>query len=449
MKINKVLLVHSSHYHENGKVVRADRLIDRFTVTNVVHMALPLLASYLPSHINCELIEDCFEEIPYEDKAEVVFISAQVMQITRSIDIADEFRKRGKIVIMGGYLPSMHPELVEDHVDALCLGEADLIIHDILSDIENDSLKKRYEGQILRDFSKQPIPRYDLIKKDRMVIYPIQATRGCPFKCDYCSIIQINQMTYRQRPVEDIIRDIKATKSKFIYFVDDNLMEDPRFCKRLFKEMIPLKVIWGTQTTINCHSDPELLDLAYKSGCRFLAIGLESLSQENLQSVSKGFNQVSQMEKQIENIHRSGIAVHALIIFGLDNDTPDTFQNTLHYLNRLNIAIAEFFTCTPYPGTPMGKKYVMAGRIIEQDLAKYREGHIVFKHPTMTEEEILSLYWKTLRSFYSLHSIFKRILKGTFKNKLYHLVNALSYWIKIKRNIIPVYFGEGNKRIST
>ncbi|MBT3980016.1 MAG: B12-binding domain-containing radical SAM protein [Bacteriovoracaceae bacterium] len=448
MKISRILLVHSAHYDDCGSVVRADKFIDRLSVANVVHMALPLLAAYLPSDIEMELVEDCFEEVNFDDEAQVVAISAQVMQVERARDIATEFRKRGKIVVIGGYLPTMHPEMIEDVVDSMCLGEGDKVWKQMISDIENGCLKKVYKGEASFDISEMPTPRYDLIKKDRFVVYPVQATRGCPFTCEYCSIIQFNQYTYRHRPVEHIIRDIKATKSKFIFFTDDNLMEDTNFAKKLFREMIPLKVTWGSQVTINCHKDPELLDLAYKAGCRWLAVGMESLSQDNLNGVGKGFNKAGLFKGQIENIHLSGIAVHALIMFGLDQDTPEVFKQTIDYLDNINISVAEFFTATPYPKTPMGKQAWDAGKITDSNLAHFREGYIVFDHPQMSSDEILKYYWATLREFYSLKNILKRHLFGKFKNKFYHLGKTLVYWIKIKRNIIPVYFGRGNTPVA-
>ncbi|HAZ12569.1 MAG: hypothetical protein A2X86_11780 [Bdellovibrionales bacterium GWA2_49_15] len=450
-KITRLLLVHSSHYDDQGKVVRADRLIDKLSVANVVHSALPYLAAYVSPEIEMELVEDCFEDVNYDDPAEVVAISAQVMQIRRALDLAAEFRKRGKIVLMGGYLASMHPDLVAPHVDALCIGDGDQVFPQMLKDIENGSLKKIYQGTSEVPLDNIPTPRYDLIKKDRTVLYPIHATRGCPFKCDYCSIIQFHGHTYRHRPVAHVIRDIKAAKKhsllNLIFFSDDNLMEDFEYAKELFRQMIPLKVVWGTQTTINIHKDRELLELAYKAGCRWVALGMESLSQANLNQVNKGFNRADKFAEQIAQIQDVGIAVHALIMFGLEQDTPAVFDDTLRYLEELNITIAEFFINTPYPATPAGRQALQSGVIIDGDLSHYREGYVVFKHPHMDAETIMKNFWRVLREFYSIKNILRRWLKSTYKNKIYHLTNSFYYWLKIKRNIVPVYFGAGNQKI--
>lgn len=442
-RINKILLIHSAHHANNGKVVKAIRWIDRLTVTNVAEMALPLLAAYTPSHIQIDLIEDYLEEIPWDSDADVVGISAQVMTHSRAIELADAFRTRGKIVIMGGFLPSMHPDRVVDHVDALCIGEGDKVWQKILQDIECGTLQKIYRGSPQDDVSAIPTPRYDLIKRQHRTSMPVQATRGCPFTCSYCSIIQVYP-GYRLRPVADVIRDIRASGSKDIHFTDDNLTENRRYARELFTAMRQLNVRWGAQVTINIARDSKLLRLAYAAGCRMLAVGVESLSQQNLDHMSKQFTKVPDFTRAFKSIQDSGIGVHALIVFGMPDDTVTTFDDTVTYLEERGVAIAEFFIYTPYPGTPEGARLLQEQAIIDHDLSHYRECYVTFKHPRMSAEEILSGYWRALRRFYSIRSIIKRLWLGTFRDKWLHLAINLYYWIKVRRQIVPVYFGRGN-----
>lgn len=442
--VRKVLLVHSAHYGENGKLVQARSLLDRLTIGNVAELALPLLAAVTPPGIVVEKAEDYFDPMPFDTDADVVGISAQVMMLRRAVELAREFRKLGKIVVMGGFLPTMHPEAVVDEVDALCMGEGDRVWPDILADIEAGRLKKVYRGEPTGSVEGLPVPRYDLIRRDRFVSYPVQATRGCPFTCDYCSIIQFYQKTYRQRPVAEIVRDIKATRSKFIHFVDDNLMENKRFSRELFREMKGLGVWWGSQVTINVAKDPELLREAYDAGCRFLAIGVESLSQRNLAGVSKDFNKVDDFARAFRTIQDAGIGVHALIMFGFPEDTEETFDRTVDYLEEHGVAITEFFIMTPYPRTPEGQRLAKAGQVVDHDLDHYRESYVVFRHPTLTPLQIQQGYWRAMRRYYSLGSIFRRVWRGTFRDKISHLFFNFAYMVKIWRGIIPVYFGRGN-----
>lgn len=449
MKIKKILLVHSAHYDGKGNLVQSKTLFDRLTSVNVEKLGLLLLAALTPPHIKIEKVEDYFSDINFDSDAEVVAIHAQVMQLSRAIDIAKKFREKGKIILMGGFLPSMHPELITDYVDAYCIGEGDLVWPLMLQDIENDCLKKEYKSKEQIPLDKLPIPRYDLVDKSRMVVYPVQATRGCPFTCDYCSIVEFYQRSYRYRPVDQIIRDIKATKSKQIFFTDDNLMENKKYSKELFRAMKEnKKVYWGTQCTINIAQDAEMLTLAKEAGCMFVAVGIESLSQKSLNNVSKGFNQVDQFTESIAKIHQSGIAVHALIVFGFPEDTLEIFDQTIDYLEENGVAIAEFFICTPYPKTPLGKRILEQGLIIDEDLNHYREPFVVFKHPTMSSQEIIDGYWRAMNRFYSVKSIIKRTWRGTYKNKIYHFVSNFYYMLKVKRGIIPVYYGAGDDTLT-
>jgi radical SAM superfamily enzyme YgiQ (UPF0313 family) len=294
-----------------------------------------------------------------------------------------------------------------------------------------------------------PIPRYDLIQRDRLVSLPIQATRGCPYTCEFCSIIQFHEGRYRHRPVADIVRDFRAAQSRFVHFVDDNMMENTRFSRELFAELKGSRTLWGTQVTINVAKDPEMLRMAYDAGCRMLAVGVESISQTNLNRMDKGFTQVDRFREAFRIIQDAGIGVHALIVFGFPEDTLDTFDATIDFLESCGVAIAEFFIFTPYPKTPAGKAVWDAGQVTDTNLSHFRESYVVFKHPTLSAHELYSGYWHAMRRFYSWSSIAKRLARATMKDKSLHLAQNLNYWAKVRRGIVPVYFGRGNNERPT
>lgn len=442
--IKKVLLIRSSNYDTNGRLVKANSLLDRFTVANLAELGLPMIAAATPSHIEVEMVDDCLEETPFDTDADVIGISAMLIHIKRALDLARIFREKGKIVIMGGYLATHHPEMVIDHVDSVCIGEGEEIWKTMLADIESGTLKKSYCADYSQPLDNLPIPRYDLIKRNRFInaanMYPVQATRGCPYRCDYCSIAVFFKHSYRARPVADVIRDIQSCGSKFIYFVDDNLFDNRTHAKELMLAMRGLKVEWGVQATINIANDAELLDLAYDAGCRMLMIGMESLNRSNLKDLNKSWTKPEEYSADIKKIQDRGIGVHALIIFGLPHDTPAVFEDTVNFLIDANAAAVDFFILTPYPATPLGKKYLEEGLITTFDYSLYREPHLVFKHPTMSEAEIQEEYWKALKKFYSFRSIVKRVFRGMKTYRMQHLINNLYYWFKVKRKIIPTHF---------
>ena len=448
MKINKVLLIRSSHYSDNGRVVKSNSLMDRIFNMNYAELGLPLLAASTPKHIKVEMVDDCLNNTPEKTDAEVVGISAMIIHYKRATDLAKHYRKNGKIVVMGGFLATLHPELVQDHVDAVCVGEGETTWPRILADIENNCLQKIYKTGVEHSLDGIPVPRYDLIRRNRITLYPVLASRGCIHKCSYCSVICFYENSFRTRPVQDVIRDIKAHGAKLMYFVDDNLMDSGRYAKELFRKMAGLKVLWGLQASSSIASDPELLDLAYKAGCRTVAVGFETFNQSNLNSVSKAWAKAEDYKNSIRKIQDAGIAVHALIMFGLSNDTNEVFDSTVDFLIDAGVSGVDFFILTPYPSTPLGLKYIKDGLITDTDINNYREPHVVFEHPIMSAEQIQKGFWHALKRFYSLGNIYKRLKNSNVPNKPFALYSNLYYRRKIRKKIVPTHNQRGDYKMN-
>lgn len=449
MKLTKVLFVQPSFYADDGRLVKADRLLDRFTTVHVAELGVPLLAALTPAHIQVETVDDALEPMPWDTTAEVVAFSAKLIQRQRTIDLAGAFRRRGKRVVVGGFLPTLSPQGLDEHFDALCIGDGDRVWPQMIRDIENDRLQRVYHADHHTALDALPTPRYDLIARKSRVLsirtsYPVQATRGCPHACSYCCITRFYQRTYRNRPLDDIVRDIRAHGSRWMHFVDDNLMADRAFAKALFRRMIGLDVLWGTQTSVEIARDPELLELAYQAGCRVVMVGMESTSPENLAAVNKGWGRADLYRDAIRIIQAHGIAVHALIMLGLPHDTARSMDQTVDFLVDAGAAAAEFFLFTPYPGTPAGEDFLRENRIIDFDPTHYREPFVVFRHPHLSARELQRGFWRSLSRFYSLRNIYRRLTRtGLGDRKLPWILN-LFYWWKIQRRIVPTHFQRGN-----
>lgn len=437
----KIDIIHPGHYGETGRLVQAKGWVDRLGAY-LPHLGPPLIAALTPPHHEVRVIEEYLEDINFESDADLVALSGQIMQYDRCCDISREFRKRGKKTVLGGYLPSMLPDRVEDHFDAIVIGEGDEMWPKLLGDIERGQLKKRYHQVKPVDISNLPVPRYDLLKKDRVVVYPVQATRGCPFRCEYCSIAAVFDGGYRKRPVEQILRDVEATGSKNINFCDDNLCEDVKFAAKLFTAMAGSKIRWGTQTTINVARHPKLLKLAKQSGCVLMALGVETISARNLEEVNKTFHAIDQYAEGFRRIMDAGISPHALIIFGLPEDNSETFKRTVDYLENLKVPIGQFFILTPYPGTPTGEAIWESGKVFDKRLSRLREPYVVYQPDLLTPAQLRDGWWSVLERFYSLSSIAKRIvMRPKPLNFWVNLATNMYYWSKVKRGIHPVYFG--------
>lgn len=437
----KIDVIHPAHYSDDGSLVQAKGWVDRLGAY-LPHLGPPLIAALTPDRHEVRLVEEYLEDVNLDSDADVVALSGQIMQYDRCKDLSAAFRARGKKTVLGGYLPSMLPKRVEEFFDAVVVGEGDEVWPQILDDIEHGRLQKRYQPTQPVDLSKLPVPRYDLIKKDRVVVYPVQATRGCPFRCAYCSIAAVFDGGYRKRPVDHILRDIEATGSRNISFCDDNLCEDIKYSDRLFTAMKGTKIRWGTQTTINVARHPKLLKKAREAGSVLMALGVETISARNLEEVNKTFHKLDKYAEGFQRIMDAGISPHALIIFGLPDDNIDIFRRTVDYLENLKVPIAQMFILTPYPGTPTGDAAWNADKVFDQNLSHLREPYVVFEPEQLTPQQLRDGWWGALQQFYSIRSIMKRVvMRRRPLNTMINLATNLYYWSKIKRGIHPVYFG--------
>src|SRR3989344_3360553 len=349
---------------------------------------------------------------------------------------------------MGGFHPTFKPEECIKHCDSVVVGEAEGVIQDLLEDIEKGRLKKIYQAKKLSDLKNLPVPKFNLINKkiiSRFSAFPIQATRGCFRGCDFCSINKFFGRTFRKRPVKDVIEEIKASSRKLIFFVDDNLILDREYTKELFKELKKLKIRFFSQVDYTIVYDDELLHLAYRAGAIFLFIGFESVSIESAKEAKK-FAKPEDYGAEIKKLRDKGIMVMASIMFGFDNDKKDIFKKTLYFLEKNNVSLASFWIVTPPPDSAFWEKLVIEKRLFKEDYYLHDGGasgaQINFKPKNMDANFLEKKYWKTFRKFYSLKSIFKRIILHPPRNIstfLFLLFLNLYYRSKLIKGVHPQF----------
>jgi radical SAM superfamily enzyme YgiQ (UPF0313 family) len=255
--------------------------------------------------------------------------------------------------------------------------------------------------------------RKDLFHRRDHTAGVLFATRGCAHHCDFCVVAVMYQSHPRRRPVEAVAREYASFRGKVIILWDDNIAGDLAYAKELFRALAPHGKWWSSQSSIHAARDDEFLELAARSGCKQLFIGLESISQDSMNDVSKGFNRVDQYARAIERIHAHGIAVQAGIVFGFDHDTPWVFEETLDFLEAAGVQNATFNILTPFPGTPLHKRLEAEGRILTRDWSKYNgRADVVFQPRHMSPEALLAGYQDVNRKFYSCRSICKRLSRS-------------------------------------
>ncbi|MBC8414144.1 MAG: B12-binding domain-containing radical SAM protein [Nitrospira sp.] len=390
-------------------------------------LSLTALAAVTPENIDVRILDARVEEVDYNASVDLVGITGLTSEIPNAYEMADGFRSRGTKVVMGGVHVSALPDEALLHADSVVVGEAELVWKDLIEDFRQGYLKKIYKADDFIDMNTIAAPRRSLLNRDMYTSFStLQATRGCPFKCDFCTVTTFFGNTYRQRPVEDVVNEVKGLSDSNVVFLDDNIVGKPKYAKELMKALIPLKIKWGSQGSITIAKDDELLSLYAQSGGQYIFIGFESISAENLDDVQKSWNTIENYEKAINKIHDAGIDIIGSFILGLDQDDKSSFRKMLNFLIKSGIDCVMFHVLTPLPGTKLYDKLENDGRIIDRNWAKYHTGAAVFKPALMTPEELQEGYYWIYREFYSYPNMLKRILRSP-KNLIYRAAINLSY----------------------
>jgi radical SAM superfamily enzyme YgiQ (UPF0313 family) len=403
-----------------GKVSRSGK-------AGFVRLSLPAIAALTPSDWDIEILDTRTTPVDFDKKVDLVGITAFTAEIPNAYNIADGFRKKGVKVIMGGIHVSALPEEALEHADSVVVGEAEGIWKTLLQDFEQGNLKPIYRSDKLIDMSGMVTLRRDLLDRNMYTSFnSLQATRGCPFNCEFCAVTAFFGNKFRTRPIGKVIEEIKGFDTREFFFVDDNITGYPRYAKELFKALIPLKRIWGGQTSINLAKDEELLELYAKSGGRYAFIGFETLSENNLNKMNKSWNSPNAYKEAINRIHKAGINIIGSFIFGFDEDDLTVFKNTFDFIMENKIDAAQFHILTPFPGTRLYTEMEKEGRITDKDWAKYHTGEVIFKPKNMTPEELQRGYWWIFRKTYTLRNMLKRCLRSP-KNIVLRIGTNLSY----------------------
>ena len=392
-----------------------------------VRLNLPTLAALTPKDWEVEILDARVTPVDYNARVDLVGITGFTAEMPSAYEIADNFRKNGVKVVMGGVHVSAMSDEALQHADTVVIGEAELIWDNLLEDFKTGKLKQRYKADNLCDMKNMVIPRRDLLNRKMYSGFnTLQATRGCPFNCDYCAVTAFFGHEFRVRPIDEVIAEIKGFDTKEFFFMDDNIVGRPKYAKELFQRLIPLKITWGSQASITMAKDPELLNLYARSGGKYAFIGLESLSQKNLESMHKGWNSAKDYKEAIKKIQDAGINVVGSFVFGLDEDDKTVFKTTFDFIMETRMDAAQFHILTPLPGTVTYEILEKEGRIIDRDWAKYHTGEVVFQPKGMTVEELQNGYYWIFRNTYTIKNILKRSLRD-LRGIGYRIAANLSY----------------------
>jgi radical SAM superfamily enzyme YgiQ (UPF0313 family) len=400
----------------------------------LAHIGLPIVAAWTPPEWDVQVVDDLNEDLNFDASVDLVGISIFTAQAVRGYEIADRFRRRGIRVVLGGMHASSLPEEAAEHADAVVIGEAEGIWPQVLEDWKRNELRRFYRAEATLDLAHYRPPRRELLKTDvAFGATPVQTTRGCPYRCNFCTVHMFYGGKYRHRPVDDVINELKSIESKRIIFIDDHILGNPKYARELFTRMLPLKKQWGGQCTLLVARDRELIRLAARSGCFSMFIGVESVIQETLTAANKSFNKTKDYVKLLRTFHEHGISVVAGTILGFDTDDPTVFEKTVAFYEMAGVALPNYGILCPFPGTGQYEQFEREGRILTKNWSLYTGAHVVFRPKLMTPSELLDGKNWAGQQTYRLLGIARRF-KENWRRPFFYMATNLSYKYNVDTN---------------
>jgi len=341
------------------------------------------------------------------------------MTALRAYEIADEFRKRGVTVVLGGNHPTALPEEAKQHADAVVIGEAEVTWPQLLEDFEKGQLQSFYKSGKIISPEKIPTPRRDLIKR-KFTMDGLLIRRGCPNHCEFCTVTSL--FNEEIKPIEQVLNEIKNIDAKEIFIYDQNFTGDMNFVKQLLKEFKGFNKKWLANGTINVLGEnDEFLKLAQEANIYYWYIGFESFSQRSLNGANKKQNKVENYVSAIKKIKDYGMIINGSFMFGFDEDTTDIFETTSKKIDRLGIDMAEFHIITPFPGTALYRRLKEEGRLLSENWSKYTTATVVFEPKKMSVSELFEGTRNVAKNFYTIPKIIKRSFHALEMSKDIHV----------------------------
>ncbi len=388
-------------------------------------LGLASLAAYLPPDWDVEIIDEHVESLCMDDAPDLVVIQVYITNAYRAYEIADNYRKRGAYVCLGGLHVTSLPGEAAQHADTIFLGPGEDTWPQFLADLRTWYPKKVYRSHS-RSLINVPPPRRDLIKRHLYLVpNSMVVSRGCPHRCDFCykeAFFQGGKSFYTQS-VEATLAEIESLPGRHLYFLDDHLFGNQKFALELFEGLRGMGRVWQAAATVQSVLRPGLLEKAAEVGLRSLFIGFETLDPKNLQSQHKYQNLNRDYQAAVKRLHSLGVMINASFVFGMDHDDESVFERTVEWAVEQGIETATFHILTPYPGTALHRRLSSQNRITNQNWNLYDTRHAVFQPAKISPEILEAGYWGAYRDFYRWGSILQGASsKDLWSQRLKHMV---------------------------
>lgn len=393
---------------------------------------LGVLAALTPRDVDVAMWDDRCEPIPYHLPTDLVAITVETYTARRSYEIADEYRRRGVPVVMGGFQPTFAPDECLEHADAIFVGDAETGWATLVEDARRGTLKRVYRGEPGRP---QPgvLTRRDIFEgKGYLPVSLLQFTRGCRFVCDFCAVTKYFDRKHHIRAIDETLAEIEAQKRRLLFFVDDNIASDRIALKELCRALIPMRINWVSQASLDVTADDELMRLMVDSGCLGHIMGFESITRDSVREARKAPNlgRFDQYATQIAILREHGLQTWAAFTLGYDHDTVDSVRATLDFALKHRFTFAAFNILMPYPGTPLYDRLAREGRHLYDGKwwlhPEYRFNDASFVPARMSPDQLTEVCYEARRRFNSVPSLLWRF--SDLKTNMRTLARARAFW---------------------
>jgi radical SAM superfamily enzyme YgiQ (UPF0313 family) len=396
-------------------------------------LQLGVLAGLTPPDIEVVLYDDRMEAIPYDEPTDLVAITVETYTARRAYEIAEAYRQRGIPVIMGGMHVSLLPEEVSAHADSIFVGDAETVWAEVLADAKRRQLKPKYYGPPGVAQLAGTLPKRDIYKgKGYLPISLMQFTRGCRFACRFCAVSQYFDKKHYIRCIDEVLKEIDAQDRRFLFFIDDNIASSHEALKALCKALIPLKVQWISQASLDVTRDLELMKLLEKSGCWGNVTGFESITPASLRDAKKSPNipGFSSYKNEVAILRDHGMQTWAAFTLGYDHDTPASIRETVDFALDSKFTFAAYNILMPYPGTPLYQALAQEQRLLYGGKwwlhPEYRFNNAAFVPKLMTPDELTEACHQARVRFNTLPSLLHRF--SDMQTNMRALNRAFLYW---------------------
>ncbi len=405
--------------------------------TDAMHpLCFAILKSLTPADVETVFYDERLEDIPFDEPTDLVAMTVETYTARRAYQISREFRQRGVPVVMGGYHPTFLPDEALQYADSVVTGDAEGIWPQVVEDARNNRLQKIYSRDSFSPLGGLVPDRTIFNGKRYTPVSLVQYGRGCRYNCNFCSIRAFYGSNLRQRPVDEVVDEIKRLHRKFVFLVDDNIFVDTPKAIELFEALIPLKILWSCQVSIDIASDPDLVRLMKRSGCVNALVGFESLNQDSLKQMRKSWNlQYGNYESSIKVFRDAGIMIYGTFVFGYDQDTVASFDEAVEFAIRNKFYLANFNPLTPTPGSDLYTQLDQEQRLIHDRWwldPNFRYGHATFHPRGMSADDLTAgclrarLRFNTYRSLLSRALAPRTNLRSPYRFGIYLLSNLIS-----------------------